>query len=241
MLERYESVRSPLDLGPLPGPVRPGTRTSYVPTAALVLRRTALVAAGGFDEGLRYGEDVDLVWRLVTAGGLVRYEPAATVWHAPRDRLAGWLRQRFGYGTSAAPLAARHAHAVAPVRVSRWSAAAWGLAAAGRPAAGLLTAGVTAALLPRRLRATGVPAGQALRLAGAGHAHAGRLLAAAVVRSWWPAAAVAALGSRRARRLLAAAVLPYLSEWHRSRPPVGVLRRPTPGVSTFESVCHYSC
>jgi mycofactocin glycosyltransferase len=222
-LARYESVRSPLDLGPLPGPVRPGSRTSYLPTAALVLRRTALAAAGGFTESLRYGEDVDLVWRLVAAGGAVRYEPAATVWHPPRPDLAAWLRQRYGYGTSAAPLAARHGSAVAPVRVSRWSAAAWVLAAAGHPAAGALTAAGTAALLPRRLRRTGVPPGRALRLAAAGHGYAGRLLAAAVLRSWWPAAAAAGLGSRRARRLLAAATVPYLAEWRAQRPPLGPL------------------
>ncbi len=223
VLARYESARSSLDLGPLPGPVRPGSRTGYVPTAALVVRRTALAAAGGFDERLRFGEDVDLVWRLIAAGGVVRYEPASTVWHPPRGGLAAWLRQRFSYGTSAAPLAARHGMAVAPVRVSRWSAAAWGLAAAGHPVAGAATAAATAALLPRKLAGTGVPPREALRLAASGHLHAGRMLADGLLRTWWPAAAVAALGSRRARRVLAAALLPNLAEWRHTRPPVGPL------------------
>jgi hypothetical protein len=89
--------------------------------------------------------------------------------------------------------------------------------------AGALTAGVTAGLLPQRLRRLGVPAGEALRLAGTGHANAGRLLAEAVLRSWWPAAAAAALASRRTRRVLAAATLPYLAGWLRARPPVGPL------------------
>ena len=45
------------------------TKVSYVPTAALLVRRAALdsVTPGGgavFDPALRYGEDVDLVWRL---------------------------------------------------------------------------------------------------------------------------------------------------------------------------------
>jgi mycofactocin system glycosyltransferase len=222
-LARYESARSSLDLGPLPGPVRPGSRTGYVPTAALVVRRAALEGAGGFDEALRYGEDVDLVWRLVAAGGVVRYEPAATVRHAPRGTVPAWLRQRYSYGTSAAPLAARHGEAVAPVRVSRWSAAAWGLAAAGSPVAGALVAAGTAALLPRKLRPVGVPAPVALRLAASGHLAAGRLLADALLRTWWPAAALAATRSRRARLLLAAAALPHLVEWRRTRPPVGPL------------------
>ncbi len=64
LIARYEGVRSPLDRGRRPGPVRPGSWVPYVPTAALVVRRDALAAMGGFDESLRYGEDVDFVWRL---------------------------------------------------------------------------------------------------------------------------------------------------------------------------------
>jgi mycofactocin system glycosyltransferase len=60
-LADYEKRRSALDLGSGEAPVRPGSGVSYVPTAALALRRQALVEAGGFDEALRYGEDVDLV------------------------------------------------------------------------------------------------------------------------------------------------------------------------------------
>ncbi|MYR59508.1 glycosyltransferase, partial [Streptomyces sp. SID625] len=83
VLERYERERSPLDLGPLPAVVRPGSRVSYVPTAALVVRVSALRALDGFDESLRYGEDVDLVWRLAARDLLVRYEPGSEVRHAP--------------------------------------------------------------------------------------------------------------------------------------------------------------
>src|SRR5690606_10496937 len=68
LLERYEVASSPLDLGPRPSTVRPGGRVGYVPSAALLVRRVAFVEVGGFDARLRYGEDVDLVWRLVAAG-----------------------------------------------------------------------------------------------------------------------------------------------------------------------------
>ncbi|HET6953163.1 MAG TPA: glycosyltransferase, partial [Acidimicrobiales bacterium] len=63
-LAAYEAVRSSLDLGPVAAPVRPGSRVPYVPTAALLVRRTALASVGGFDPRMRVGEDVDLVWRL---------------------------------------------------------------------------------------------------------------------------------------------------------------------------------
>lgn len=223
-LARYEARRSPLDLGADEGPVRPGTRVSYVPTAALVVRREALEAAGGFDPGLPVGEDVDLVWRLAGIGD-VRYEPAVTVGHPPRPNLRAWVRQRVSYGSAAAPLARRHPGSLAPLRVSAWSAVAWVVAATGWPVPGLGVAGATTALLAPRLRALRHPWKEALRLAGRGHLLAGRQVADAVVRTWWPLALVAAVASRRARRaVLLAAVLPPLFEWATQRPPLDPLR-----------------
>ncbi|MCU0754643.1 MAG: glycosyltransferase family 2 protein [Xanthomonadales bacterium] len=56
--------------------------TSWVSGAAVLLRRSALVAIGGFDPRLfLYGEDVDLSWRLRAAGFRLRYVPWATVLH----------------------------------------------------------------------------------------------------------------------------------------------------------------
>ena len=48
-LAQYELVRSPLDLGDQPARVAAGSRVSYVPAAALVVRADALRAIGGFD------------------------------------------------------------------------------------------------------------------------------------------------------------------------------------------------
>ncbi|WP_344056184.1 mycofactocin biosynthesis glycosyltransferase MftF, partial [Prauserella halophila] len=132
LLAQYELEQSSLDLGAKPAPVRPMSKVSYVPTAALVVRRGALTAANGFDEQLRYGEDVDLVWRLLDVGA-VRYEPASVVRHEPRPTVRAWLRQRFDYGTSAAPLSQRHPERLAPARVSAVTTAAWALAAVGHP------------------------------------------------------------------------------------------------------------
>jgi mycofactocin system glycosyltransferase len=95
--------RSPLDLGP-------NRTVPYVPSAALIVRTPVR-----FDETLRYGEDVDLVWRLLDAGHRVVYDPSVVVLHH-EARVA---RRRFRYGTSAAPLAARHPERLRHVRLSR--------------------------------------------------------------------------------------------------------------------------
>ena len=54
----------------------------WVSGAAVWLRRRALEAVGGWDEGyFMYVEDVDLCWRLRRIGWRVAYEPAAEVLH----------------------------------------------------------------------------------------------------------------------------------------------------------------
>jgi hypothetical protein len=173
-------------------------------------------------------EDVDLVWRLAGAGWRIRYEPAAEVAHEHPTTTVAWLRRRAFYGTGAALLAARHGSAVAPLVLSRWSAAAWALGLAGvRPrgwpllaaAAGLLGAG--AVRLARRLAVPGrrPPLLLATRLVVGGTAVGGRALARAVTRHPWPLAVALAIGSRSARRwvLTAAAVDAGYAWWPHRR------------------------
>lgn len=188
---------SPLDLGDEPARIRSGTRVSYVPGAALVVRRDALDDVGGFDERLRFGEDVDLVWRLDEAGWRCRYDPSVTVWHEPRRSWRGRLRQHAGYGTSAAPLALRHPRALSPIHVNGWTAATWTLALLGRPLSAVALGTGSAAALVRKL--PDVPPRVALGLAVRGHLLAGRQFAAAVRRVWWPILLVGAVVSRRCR------------------------------------------
>jgi hypothetical protein len=141
------------------------TRVSYVPTAALVARRAAL--GEGFDEALRFGEDVDLVWRLIEAGWRVRYEPAVRVGHAEPTARAELLARRFAYGTSAAPLARRHPGSLAPLVLQPWPAITVTALLARRPVAAGAAFGVSTALLARRLGANGLPArGLARPMAG---------------------------------------------------------------------------
>jgi GT2 family glycosyltransferase len=196
--ERYDSACSPLDLGRHAGEVRPGARLTYVPSAALLARRQVLVALGGFDESMRVGEDVDLVWRAVDAGHRVRYEPSVVVEHRVRPTWSAWARQRAGYGRSAASLDERHPGQVAPAVCSRWSLAMWALAVSGHPFAATSIGAATTATLARSLQ--GLPLHEIARLGAHGHLSAGRQLARAALRVWWPLLLVGSIASRRVRR-----------------------------------------
>jgi mycofactocin system glycosyltransferase len=227
-LSRYETAAGALDMGPTAAPVRSLSAVSYVPSAALLARRTAL--GDGFDETMRVAEDVDLVWRLAAAGWRVRYEPAAEVAHEHPVRTADWLRRRAFYGTGAALLAARHGTAVAPVIISPGTALAWALVLLGgrrgRTAAGGVLA-VSCVRLAKRLTRPGepVPALLAAALALRGGAAGGHSLARSVTRHHWPLALVAAGLSRRARRwVAAAAVVDATVAWWPHRRRVGPLR-----------------
>lgn len=202
-IDRYEQARSSLDLGPEPAAVRQQGVVAYLPSACLVARVEAL--GDGFDEALQCGEDVDLVWRLLAGGMGVRYEPAATVRHRHRVRLWHWLGRKAYYGTSAAPLAARHGDAVAPMVVSAWSAVLAAAVLAQRrwsvPVA-LGAAAVATAGTARRLGRSDRPVRAAAVLTLEGSVAVLWQTSAALTRHYWPLAALAATRSRRARRAL---------------------------------------
>jgi mycofactocin glycosyltransferase len=215
LLERYERHRSPLDLGPSEARVVPRGRVSYVPTAALLCRRTALEGLDGFEPAMRVGEDVDLVWRAVEDGWTVRYEPTVEVVHRPRRTWPDVARQRATYGSAAAPLEARHPGCVAPVELNAWSLGAWVAGALGgrRGALGgaLAATGSSLALAPKLRGRVDRPVATALRLGGGGTLHAGTWLGRSVWRAWLPLALLGSVGSRRVRRAtVAAAVVPAL-------------------------------
>ncbi|MEV8546486.1 mycofactocin biosynthesis glycosyltransferase MftF [Streptomyces sp. NPDC051572] len=158
---RYSAVCGSLDLGGSEGRVVPGTRVAYVPTAALVARRDALlkVARYGdvFDPGLRYGEDVDLVWRLHEADWRIRYDPAVEVCHHEPETWPALLGRRFRYGTSAAPLAVRHPKAMAPLVLQPWPTLTVAALLARRPASAAAGFTVSVLAMNRTLRQGGLP------------------------------------------------------------------------------------
>ncbi|HEY6793581.1 MAG TPA: mycofactocin biosynthesis glycosyltransferase MftF [Kineosporiaceae bacterium] len=226
LIVRYEHARSALDMGPDPALVRPGSHLGFLPSAALLVRRDALHERG-FDEDLRLGEDVDLVWRLADAGGHVRYDPTVIVEHELRDRPRAWAKRRFEYGTSAADLATRHPQRLTPLRISPWNLAALAALATGRPRTAALTTGLATLALARSLRTSGVDPTLAPVVVGKGLVADAAAIGHALRREWWPLGwtLLARAPSSTAARAAALTVLtPLALEWCRARPPLDPLR-----------------
>jgi mycofactocin system glycosyltransferase len=223
VLDRYGSARSPLDLGPREGEVGPGRPVSYVPTAALVVRRSAL--GQGFSPDLRYGEDVDLIWRMGDAGWRTRYVPSVTVDHGEPTTWRGLLGRRYHYGTSAAPLARRHRGRLAPAVLRPLPAAAVALGLARRPFPALALSVLSGLALARRAGKAGISSdlvarwsGEALVSTAEGMGRAGTIAAAPVL------VAVVAASRRYRWSALALLLAPPAGEWLRGRPALDPVR-----------------
>jgi mycofactocin glycosyltransferase len=234
---RYTSASGSLDLGGRAARVRPGSQVSYVPTAALLARRAALLAVARddrgpgsgpkslpqvFDESMRTGEDVDLVWRLHEAGWRIRYDPAVLVAHHEPATWPALLARRYRYGTSAAPLAIRHPGSVPHLVLQPWSTATVAALLARRPYAAAAAfggsvlatyAGLIRADIPRRgtVRAMASAARQTwLGIGRYGTQFAAPLLVAMIAAPGGSSAA-----TRLGRRAAAASLLlgPPLTAW----------------------------
>ena len=227
---RYEEACGSLDLGPREARVVPGSRVAYVPTAALLVRRAALEAAAGgrpvFDAALRYGEDVDLIWRMHDSGWRIRYEPAIRVAHRGPQSWADLLARRFRYGTSGAPLARRHPGRLAPLVLQPWPALTVAAILARRPVAAAAAAAAGWLTLRNTVRSAGLPAGgvaaataTAVRQTGLGIGRYATQFAA-------PALAVAL--TARGRRVRAAALslllAPAIDAYQRRKPGLDPVR-----------------
>ena len=222
---RYLALRSSLDLGPDDALVRRGSRLTYVPSAALVVRTAACTTADLFDPSLRGGEDVDLVWRLNDAGWDVRYEPSGVVHHHGPATLEEHLRRRAFYGTTAGPLARRHPGSLAPMAASGWSVAVWALVAARRPRAAAGVLALSTGVLAARLRGlVGRPLAVATRIAGGGTARGALPALGGVARAWSPALVLGLLFRPTRRPAALALVLPALRDWVGHRDELDPLR-----------------
>jgi mycofactocin system glycosyltransferase len=137
-LDRYETTHSALHMGPK---IRLGVTPYsdfYVPTCNMLVRRQAFEAAGGLDEGLGVGEDVDLCWRIKANGYRGIYVPDGRVRHRHRNRFWSSFKRRYDYGTSEAMLYARH-----PSVTKRFPWQAAGLAVIALGVLGLATRSLT--------------------------------------------------------------------------------------------------
>ena len=221
----YEVAASVLDMGDVEARIRAGTRVSYVPSAMWLCRATALRSVSSFDESLRSGEDVDLVWRLNNAGWSCRYQPQAVCSHAPRTTLQSFAQQRMSYGESAALLAKRHTGKLAPVKLNMWQASTWLLVALGLPFVALVVAVVAGASTAKKLRKFPQLKSESINISVHGTAKSGLSIAHAISRVWWPIALVLAIFSQRLRVLfIAAALAPAVYEWWTKRPHLDIVR-----------------
>ncbi|MBW0019390.1 MAG: mycofactocin biosynthesis glycosyltransferase MftF [Mycobacterium sp.] len=219
VVARYEAVRSSLDLGQREAPVLPHSTVSYVPSAAIICRRSAIRDVGGFDETMQSGEDVDLCWRLIEAGARLRYEPIALVAHDHRTELRDWIARKAFYGGSAAPLSVRHPDKTAPLVISGWALMAWVLMSIGTGLAqfaSVIIAVLTGRRIAKAIRSADTSVWDVLMIAVRGLWSAALQLASALCRHYWPVALLAAILSRHCRRVvLIAAVVDGVVDWLR--------------------------
>jgi mycofactocin system glycosyltransferase len=107
-VDRYEAVMSSLSLGNRERIGNRGNDTFYLPSCNLLVRRTAFLGAGGFNDMMHVGEDVDLTWRLRDAGWTIAYLPAGNILHEHRSSIRSFMSRRFDYGTSEGMLQRLH-------------------------------------------------------------------------------------------------------------------------------------
>jgi glycosyltransferase involved in cell wall biosynthesis len=114
--------------GPLSTAVRLLTRADellfpecFVPVSATLLRRDAVLAAGGYDTSLPMAEDLDLLVRLVQRGSAVSVPAVIAIWHDGPDQMT---RDRRAVRDAHLAVARRHSGSPSVVRRCR-AAALW--------------------------------------------------------------------------------------------------------------------
>ena len=214
--DKFELRFSPLDMGARPQIVVPGGPVGYLPSACMMVRRSAVGA--GFDPTLRIGEDVDLVWRLHDQGWLVRYLADVVVTHRARTSWSAWWHQRVQYGVSSSELAKRHPGRLAPLRVDPWTLVAWGTVFIGRPSLGARIISVNSEALIERLEdSADEPEHVAREVVAKGMVKSGGPLARAAVRTFGPLILLFALHQKLRRRVLALFVVGTAWRWRKTQ------------------------
>ncbi len=194
---QYESHHSPLDLGSVPALVRPMSRVSYLPATVLVFSVQPIRAVGGFDDSIRIGEDVELIWRLIENGIDCRYVPSIECHHRPRSSMRKMLKQRYDYGTSAALLDQRHPRSASPLRAHALLLTISTTVLMGYINSTIILLVPTMTYFVASLRTTTIPMRTSIQLALKAIFSTTRLLARAIMRAWWPLVFLASFVSLR--------------------------------------------
>jgi GT2 family glycosyltransferase len=80
----------------------------YAITMSWASRRDVVAEVGGFDEGLRRGEDVDLSYRIFQSGYKLSFVPDAVVYHRNEGNQLGLFREGFQHGFYGVQVRKRH-------------------------------------------------------------------------------------------------------------------------------------
>jgi len=102
--QRYQAIKGP--------------ETTHVCTGNSAYRAEALRRVGYFDEGLGYGYDNDLSYRLRAAGYRMIFCRDAQSVHRWREGFVGYLVQQYGFGYGRIDLVAKHPRRIAGDSVS---------------------------------------------------------------------------------------------------------------------------
>ena len=87
---------------------RIGKYTSRIATMNLLLKKTVIEEAGGWDENLPSQYDTDLGFRISAKGYKIAYEPKAVCYHFNRPTLRAYYRQQLQYGKNTLKLYFKH-------------------------------------------------------------------------------------------------------------------------------------
>lgn len=89
---------------------RIGNYTYRIATMNLLLKRSVIEAAGGWDEKLPSQYDTDFGFRISALGYKIAYEPSAVCYHFNRPTLKAYYRQQLQYGKNTLRLYFKHGH-----------------------------------------------------------------------------------------------------------------------------------
>jgi cellulose synthase/poly-beta-1,6-N-acetylglucosamine synthase-like glycosyltransferase len=92
--------------------LRIGKYTGRIATMNLLLKKTGIEEAGGWDEKLPSQYDTDLGFRMSAKGYKIAYEPSAVCYHFNRPTLKAFYRQQLQYGKNTLKLYFKHGRLV---------------------------------------------------------------------------------------------------------------------------------
>jgi cellulose synthase/poly-beta-1,6-N-acetylglucosamine synthase-like glycosyltransferase len=89
---------------------RIGKYTSRIATMNLLLKKSVIEEAGGWDEKLPSQYDTDFGFRMSEKGYKIAYEPTAVCYHFNRPTLKAYYKQQLQYGKNTLKLYFKHGH-----------------------------------------------------------------------------------------------------------------------------------